>query len=224
MARDFNIAVDVRPVERGLREFARQIPFAVSYAMNLTARNAVEYMRSDIQRIFTIRNNWEALGITFKPASKRDLTLEIGSRHHYMAAQVLGGTKEGKGGGTVGIPKVGRGDPRTTLQSKTPPSKWPKALVAKSVGTFIGTVQTKRGPLYGVWRRVNRSGETGKITRGKGKNTRLGLRLLYELAEKVNIKARWPMDRQVEAIWAGRWPTNAAEAVAYAIRTAREKT
>lgn len=87
MARDFKVAVDVKPVERGLREFARQVPFAVSYAMNLTARNAVEYMRSDIQRIFTIRNNWEALGITFKPASKRDLSVEIGSRHYYMSPQ-----------------------------------------------------------------------------------------------------------------------------------------
>ena len=50
----------------------------------------------------------------------------------------------------------------------------------------------------------------------------IGLRLLYELAEKVNIKARWPMDRQVEAIWAARWPTNAREAVEYALRTARK--
>ena len=209
MARDFNIAVDVGPVARGLKEFARQIPFAISKAMNETGKDCVVYMRSDIQRIFTIRNNWEALGITFRPASKRNLTLEIGSRHAYMAAQVLGGTKEAMGGGTVGIPMVGRGAPRSTLQSKTPPSKWPKALVAKSAGTFIGTVQTKRGPLYGVWRRVNRSNETGKITRGHGKNTRLGLRLLYELAEKVNIKARWP--------------TNAREAVEYAIRTSYEK-
>ncbi len=222
MARDFKVAVDVRPVERGLREFRRQVPFAVSYAMNLTARNAVEYMRSDIQRIFTIRNNWEALGITFKPASKRDLSVEIGSRHHYMAAQVLGGEKEAKDGGTVGIPMVGSGLPRTTLKSKTPPSKWPKALVARSEGTFIGTVQTKKGPVYGVWRRVRRDATSGKVTRRRGKNTRLGLRLLYELAEKVNIKARWPMARQVETIWAARWPTNAREAVEYALRTARK--
>lgn len=221
MARDFKVAVDVRPVERGLREFARQVPFAVSYAMNLTARNSVEYMRSDIQRIFTIRNNWEALGITFKPASKRDLSVEIGSRHHYMAAQVLGGTKEAKDGGTVGIPMVGTGVPRTTIKSKTPPSKWPKALVARSEGTFIGTVQTKKGPVYGVWRRIRRDATSGKVTRRKGKNTRLGLRLLYELAEKVNIKARWPMARQVETIWAARWPTNAREAVEYALRTAK---
>ena len=222
MARDFKVAIDTKPVERGLREFVRQIPFALSYAMNLTARNCVEYMRTDIQHIFTVRNNWEALGITFKPASKHDLSVEVGSRHQYMAAQVLGGVKAAKDGGTVGIPMVGRGDPRTVLESRTPPSKWPKALVAKSEGTFIGTVQTKKGPMYGVWRRVRRDGTSGKVTRGKGKNTRLGLRLLYELAEKVNIKARWPMDRQVEAIWAARWPTNAIEAVEYALRTARK--
>jgi hypothetical protein len=222
MARDFKVTVDAKLVERALKESARQIPFAISYAMNLTARNAVEYMRSDIQRIFTIRNNWEALGITFKPASKRDLSVEIGSRHQYMAAQVLGGQKEAKDGGSVGVPMVGPGMPRSTLKSKTPPSKWPKALVARSEGTFIGTVQTKKGPMYGVWRRVRRDATSGKVTRGKGKNTRLGLRLLYELAEKVNIKARWPMDRQVQAIWAARWPSNAREAVEYALRTARK--
>ena len=92
-----------------------------------------------------------------------------------------------------------------------------------SVILFYGlTVVTMAVFAGGVWRRVNRSNETGKITRGKGKNTRLGLRLLYELAEKVNIKARWPMDRQVEAIWAARWPTNAIDAIRYALRTARK--
>jgi hypothetical protein len=222
MARDFNIVIDTKIIEHGLKEFARQIPFAVSYAMNLTAKNCVEYMRSDIHRIFTIRNNWEAMGITFKPASKRDLSVEVGSRHEYMAAQVLGGVKEAKSGGTLGIPMIGRGAPRTVLESRTPPSKWPKALIAKSGGTFIGTVKTKKGPMYGVWRRVRRDVTSGKITRGKGKNSRRGLRLLYELAEKVNIKARWPMDRQVEAIWAARWPANAREAIEYALRTARK--
>lgn len=41
MPRDFNITIDKRPVEQGLREFARRIPFAMPYAMNLTARNCV---------------------------------------------------------------------------------------------------------------------------------------------------------------------------------------
>lgn len=68
-------------------------------------------MRKDIQRVFTVRNNWEALGITVRPASKRDLSMEVGSRHVYMAAQVLGGVKDAKDGGTVGIPVVERGAP-----------------------------------------------------------------------------------------------------------------
>jgi len=225
MGNGFDIRVDTAPFVEGLREFVRQVPFAMSFAMNSTGKDALAYMRSDVQRIFTIRTNLDRLGINAKWSTKHDLSLVLGSEFNISVLEVLGGMKTGKGGHDVAVPMVGPGAPRPTITAMTRPSKWPKAQLADSSGTFIGTVKTKKGDVRGVWRRVGRSEATGKIVRGggKGKGARHGLKLLYELLPSVNIDARWPMKEQVEHVWAGRFPVHAQEAIEYAIRTSHEK-
>lgn len=219
----FSFDIDSREFDREMGSFARQIPFMTSYAMNLTGKQSVIQVRQDIHRIFTIRNKWEELGVTFKPASKSRLVLEVGSRHEYMAAQVLGGKKKAKGGGSVAVPMVGRGLPRTSIKAKTPPKKHPKAIVGGSRGAFVGTVQTKKGPVRGVWRRVPRNLKSGKVARKSSKRTRPGLVLLYQLEKSVNIDARWPLEKQVVSVWNAKWEDNIVDALEYAIRTAKKK-
>lgn len=219
-----NVVVDTKPIITGLTEYARQIPFATSYAMNLTAKDCVTFMRSDIKRIFTIRNNWEAMGITFDPATKRDLRLTIGSRHDYMAAQVEGGKKLPATGGNVAIPQVGKGRPRALKKSTTPPSKWPKAIVTGNEDTtFIGTPKNRKGAPYGVYRRVERNVKSGKVAKAASSRTRAGLMLLYVLTPEVKIDKRWPMDQQVEQVWNGRWQANATTAISKVVESAYER-
>jgi hypothetical protein len=203
-------------------------------------------MRPEMQRIFSVRTNLSRLGIGFNPATKRNLSVSIGSEFAISAPQVLGGDKRGKDGGDVAVPTVGPGSPRRTAQSITRPDKWPKALVAKNDGTFIGTAKTKGGEVRGVWRRVWRDPSTGKIMAGGGegmaaassifgrhrvffrhgdkkRQARPGLKLLYELRPSVHIDARWPLLRQVETVWAARWPSRIDDALDYAFRTSHEK-
>lgn len=245
MANGIDIRIDTQPFVEGLREFSRQVPFAVSFAMNQTGKDALAYMRSDVQRIFTIRTNLDRLGINAKWSTKHDLSLVLGSEFNISALQVLGGMKTGKGGHDVAVPMVGPGSPRPTITSMTRPSKWPKAQLAESTGTFIGNAKTKKGEVRGVWRRVYRDAVTGKIVGGSvrdvrrasdlktrasilvtGKEHRIrrGLKLLYELLPSVHIDARWPMREQVEHVFAGRFPVHAQEAIEYAIKTSHEKS
>lgn len=222
-----NVVVDAEPLVKGLQAYARSVPFATSYAMNLTAKDAVTFMREDIHRIFTIRNNYEAMGITFSPAGYKPgpsyLNLTIGSRHDYMAAQVLGGIKTPKTGGHVGVPQVGKGRPRALPTTITRPSKWPKAIQGDGSNTFVGIPKGSRSKTYGVWRRVTKDAISGKVVRKGAKDSKRGLMLLYTLAPSVKIEPRWPMAQQVETIWNARWYTNAAKGVEYCVRKAYEK-
>lgn len=226
------LRVDDTAIRYGLREFARQIPFATSLAMNQAAKRCLPLLRADLHAVFTIRNKWEEMGINFKAATKRDLSVIIGSRHDYMEQQVVGGEKTGRGGGHVAVPLVGAGLPRTTIKSRTPPSKWPKALIGRDDGMFVGTVRGR----YGLWRRVERSetdskdeGKPGKIVRTARREflwknrTRAGVKLMFDMPDSVKIKERWPLKDQVEMAWSQTWPEAVAEALAYTLRTAHER-
>lgn len=217
------IKIDHKRVARQLGAFVKQTPFALSYGMNLTAGDAVKTIRTDLHRFFTVRNAWTAKGVSFKPSTKRNLNVEIGSKDEYMVAQALGGRKKAKAGGDVAIPLVGRGKPRSSIRSKTPPSKWPKAVTGPSHGSFVGTIKTRKGPVRGVWRRIYRNKRSGKIAQKKTEQSRPGLFLLYQLKGDVKIDKRWPLKRQVETVWAARWPANIKKAMDYAVRTAKRK-
>lgn len=203
------IKVDTKEFERRLHGFEKQIPFAISKALNSTARDAVTVLQARLPEVFTIRTDWERRGLTFNPSGKSDLRAEVGSRHEYMEAQAKGGSKKPHEGKLVGIPLVGRGLPRPTEKSVTRPSRWPGAMVEKG-RSFVG--RPFGGENEAVWQRV---------AKGRGKDRRAGLRLLYILKPEVGIKARWPMKDTVDEIVRERWADHAISAIQEAIDTAK---
>lgn len=196
------VRIDTRDFVRQMRGFTQQIPFAVSVALNATAKEAVGFVRSNLTGTFVIRSKWVASGVTFNPSSKRNLSVEIGSRQPYMEAQAVGGKKTPTKGKTVGIPQVGPGRVRRTIKTPTRPGKFPGAL-AKKPGIFIASVRFPESP--GVWQRL-RSGR---------------LRLLYSLQPSVTVKPRWDLAGQVGQVVRDRFPDNAVRAMERALQTAR---
>jgi hypothetical protein len=194
--------IDTLAFDRQMKGFTKQIPFAVSVALNTTAKESVGFVRASLMDTFTIRSKWVASGITFNPSSKRDLRVEIGSRQAYMEAQAVGGTKKPAKGKVVGIPQVGPGRVRRTIKTPTRPGKFPGALTKKP-GVFVASLRFDSSP--GVWQRM-RSGR---------------LRLLYSLQASVEIKPRWDLAGQVGTVVRDRFPVNAIKAMERALKTAR---
>ena len=75
----------------------KQIAFAASKSLNVTAKAAVENIRKNLPSKFTLRNSWTGKGIAFAGCSKRDwpnMQVVIGSKDWYMADQETGGERK----------------------------------------------------------------------------------------------------------------------------------
>src|SRR5271157_4833513 len=74
----------------------RQIAFAASKSLNLTAREAVDNIRKTLPSKFTLRNSWTRKGIAFAGCNKWDwpnMQVVVGSKDWYMADQEKGGER-----------------------------------------------------------------------------------------------------------------------------------
>lgn len=196
---DFRLEFDAGALQRFFRDIERQIPFAMSLALNQTAADVQERLRAELDRHFTIRSPWTAKGIQVQRSTKRDLRAVIGSRDEYMARQALGGVKTAQGGKLVGIP-VGV---RKRRSDKTPRSKWPGAM-AKRKNVYIA--ETSGGPA--MFRKV-----------GRGNKART--ELLYLLRPEVKVEPEWPFLDTVEQVVEEKWASNAEKALARALKTAK---
>lgn len=194
------IQVNADAVARGLDNAAKkQLPFAIAKALTLTAKAAQADVIAHLGDTLTIRNAWISKGIRIKPATKRTLTAEIGSRDRFMALQAQGGERAGKGSGAVAVPVAARRDKAAI----TRPGKWPgKILDNSGFKAKIGN-----GHL-GVFKRI-----------GKGKRARTVL--FYVLAKRVAVRARWPLAAQVNATAARVWPGLIRAALADALAGAK---
>jgi len=203
------IRLDTRDIERRLGAAARQIPFTISLAVNTVAKDAVVTVRKSLPQVFTVRSPWTAKGIQSRAATKKELVGYVGSVDPYIERQVEGGEKTGKDGGPVAVPVVGPGRARPKLTSKTPRSKWPRAMASKP-GYFFGMPlfrqQSRR--VVGVWKRMGPGGRTG-------------LRLAWRMTKKVDVKARLPLLRYVSETVRARWPIAGEQAVKRALESAR---
>jgi len=209
-----HVKVDDKAFRRQMGHCVKQIPYATSKAVNDTAWDSRKALARGLSSVFTTRTKWldkgsaEEGGLRVEKATKKTLWAEVGSRDPFMRTQAVGGERLHKGQ-MQAVPLVGKGRPRATSRSLTRPSRWPGALLRKSGGkTFIGD-PFKSGK-QGVWARF------APTRKRKG-----WLRLLYNLENKIEIKARWPIKQTVTAVVAARWPVNAIAAIKHAIDTAR---
>ena len=206
---DIKVKVDTRAFAKAMKGFEKHMPFAIALALTRTAADCQTVLKSRLDSSFTVRTPWVAKGIRIEGATKTNLRAKVGSIDRFMEPQAIGGGKKPHEGKLVGVPMVGRGLPRSNLKSVTRPSKWPGGYMATGK-TFIGTLRTDEDALW------------ARITRGKGKNRREGLRLLYVMKPEVHIPARWPIRAVVGEVVANRWPDHTLAAIKQAIDTARK--
>ncbi len=206
-------------VEHNIGDFARwldritldQLPYATAVALTRTAQNVQDVLRQRLTRQFTIRNGWVARGIQVQAASKRDtlrrMNAVVGSLDPFMERQELSGRKKGRTGRDVAVPL----DIRRNKRDRTPPGKWPKALLRKGGRKrpyFIGTIAS--GKYRGEQAVFRREGSTP-----------YPLRVAYLLVPDVDVPARWELRRTADEIAPRAFPFQMDTALERAIQSAR---
>lgn len=208
------IRVDDKLVQEALGEFQRQVPFALSYALNETAWRARGKVIGTLTDYFVIRNKWTERGINVEKSTKRHLVAAVGSTRDYMVEQTFGSVRKHY---KTAVPLVGSERPRTTIRTITPPSKWPQAL-ARKPNIFVGIAGLGAKPsegkgVYGVWMRLPKALRSTK--------SKKGLKLLYRLPSEVHVPPRWPIDIIVQKVVEQTWEQAVEMAVTKAIGTMR---
>lgn len=182
------IQLNITEAAKAMAGWQRQVPYALSQALNGTLLAAREQVLRQLPKRFVIRSNWVARGLRNRFATKRDLTAVIGSKDEFMREQELGGEKTAQGQ-TMAVP-IGPGGASPAfrgsgLRGKTLKSRWPSALP----GTFA--IHTREGEDL-ILQRTERYKSTSKGRRGGFSIVRNDrVRVLYTLKKRVRVKARW---------------------------------
>jgi hypothetical protein len=192
-----NLKFDTASFDRRTKRIAKQIPFAMSTALNMTAYDARDQLREDLPHYFTIRSRWVSKGIVVTRANKKTLTAEVGSRDAFMERQGHGGIKTGLNAGSIAIPRA----IRKTKAQKTTQSRWPGRLIAK--GNHI-VLDLKSGD-KGVFRIYKRKPP----------------KLMYVLRKTLKVEKNWPFDIQVWIAVKKNWERNQLRAMVKALKTAK---
>lgn len=216
-------------VLRTLRGLEKQAPFATSLALNETAKKAREHVKNHLRDTMVERNQWTRKGLggpggrpltSAEKATKKQLSVAVGSVDPYMKSQAKAGTRKkgegaprGKsGGGTLAVPSKGVRKSTAQLVKR---SKWPKALAMKK-GHFFQEVKSGAVILFK---------RKGKTWVGKGKRRRRGkIEPLWVFVRRVRIglAKKWRLGRQTREVVEREWARQAALAVEKAIATAKK--
>jgi hypothetical protein len=80
-----------------MEEFSEQIPFAISYGLNLTAEEVRDWEIENLRSKFKLRRNWFAprtrYGMNVVRSTKSNLQAEVFTRAPWLELQEYGGTK-----------------------------------------------------------------------------------------------------------------------------------
>lgn len=183
-----SVKTNAAEIAKQVEGMADQMPFATALALTRTAQDVQARLKATLGDHFTVRNNWVAGSIRYRPAVKSPSPVAyVGSVYEPMALQAVGGEKEGKAGGDVAVPLWARRD----LAQVTKPGQWPGRL-AKRKQFFVAPFQ--REPF-----RVGR----GVVEEGVGLFQRIGrragrkhLRLWWTLEDRVTVPPRWPFGEE----------------------------
>ncbi|HAT49011.1 MAG TPA: hypothetical protein DCS88_01580 [Alphaproteobacteria bacterium] len=180
----------------------KQVRYAIALALTNTAKDAQAELRRQLPQRFTMRTGWVAKGIRISSANKTDLKATVMVLDQFMTLQETGGDKTSPFGDSLGIP-VGA---RPTPTSVTRPGSFPGALLRKK-GYFIAPIR-KGSSIKGVWKRT-------------GKGRRVKMQLMYVFSRHVRIKPRFGFVATVDKVARERFPARFAEALKWAMATAR---
>lgn len=196
---------DIDKATQGLDDFSlRQVPFAITLALTMTAQDAQSGVQDSLPRRFTLRNGRVRSGIRITPANKGTLRSVVGSIDDFMEGQEKGGTKTARDHSRVAVPVEARRNKRDLI----PKGQKPAALRGRPrVLAWKGSNILSRRSGFGILERVGKE--------------RYPLRVLYWLKRGVKLRPLLGFKGTTLDIVARRFPINFARALERARQTAK---
>lgn len=208
---------------------AKQIPFAVSKALNAVAFKGRTASVAKLRDVFTVRNKFVEGGINVERATKTALTAVVGveERRAFMADHIDGGPRHpsaDKAGSAV--PVAARAKPT----DKVTPSKFAGALLTKdealtSQRMFFSQLGGDR--LMLLRRLRKRSSRSRGVLKRRYKGREAGtplkprevVEVVYVFSKDIKVKGRWHFPALVEKAVADGWDVEMTKALDDALKS-----
>lgn len=212
------------------RKAMANLPYATARALTAVARQAAAAERQAMTSTFDSPTPFTLGSVAVVPAVKNNPTAIVGIRPiaaKYLDPYEFGGKhflNPSKRGGTLLNPKDIRLNAYGNLPART------VARLKARPDVFIGTVQTKKGPVDGVWRRVRamrgpaRVGQRRRMIRRGGRavmaNPR-GLELLIRFGDALPVTAKLDFRERASRLMGEAFPGELRRQLRSAIQTSR---
>lgn len=206
MALDISVRSNLKQVIRQLSAVAyKQVDFAAAQAVNDLARQVAEAEKQNIKDTFEKPKPFTVSAVAVRGATKRTLTAVVFIRP--IAAKYLAPYEDGGAHKLPGRALLNPKNIRLDQYGQLTRSTLQRLKARRDV--FIGPVNTKHGPVNGVWQRT-------KAQRGQ----RPGLKLLIRFGDALPVKKRLGYGTTAKAIidrgWSGAFERTMARALATA--------
>lgn len=213
--------IDSQALEADVKNFAKQVRFALSVALYETARACAEGVKDNLDKHFIKRTPWIYKGIWVEPGGSRairkaagdtgPMIAKVGTVDEFMARHALGGKKTARGK-AMGVPVAIR-DPITKVLR---PSKWPSALLKDKTSSSGARVKRRRKKPF-IQQLSN--GKNAILIRTSKK--RYPLKTLYTFEKEVDIQKRWPFKEEMERLAPSIFEERFESAMKRALETAK---
>ena len=250
MSFNVKISMNIDELAAGMRLAEKQVSFATSLALTMTAGTgkvkgvkgiggARTDLKRSIKKYMEVRGKrkntggWMGGSVKSSRASKSKMHADVGTINQDLADQAQGATRTGKDAGAV--PQVGMGMPRPTIQDVTDKSTWPKTQLKDDMSNrpghrrlfIIDAKHTKSGNSLVmkktgpmVWRRRRRAG-TVNVIRTSMRGAGGDATVMWSIANSVKLPPIWPFEMLVKRSVAKHWQENAVVAFQHAFETRR---
>lgn len=210
---------------------AKQIPFAMSKALNAVAFKGRTASVAKLKDVFTVRNKFVEQGVNVQRATKTNLTAVVGieERRAFMGDHIDGGPRHpsaDKAGSAV--PVAARARPT----DKITPSKFAGALLAKDEARtnqrlFFSQLGGDRLMLLRRLRKreTRQRGVLKRRYKGREAGTPLkpreAIEVVYVFSKDITVKGRWHFPQLVEKAIADGWAAEMDKALDDALRSSK---
>lgn len=190
---NIDISVDVEPARKYLKKVQKQIPFAISQAINDTAIDATKALKVQAVKKLDRPTPFTLRGFRYKRSTKRHLVGVVyiaDIQDRYLRYQVEGGTRARK---NIGVPVRARLNKYGNIPGRR------KGLIKKKT-QFMATIKG----INGVWER-----------------TKKGVKLMVAFEDRVTYRKRFPFYKIVKGIVTNRFKRHYDKRIIAALQTAR---
>ena len=222
---NISVRFDVKALNKKLDALAsKQLPFAVSQAINNTAKLVQTGQRDNMQKVLDKPTPFTLNSVAIKRADKRSLTAKVFVKDiaaAYLEPFEAGGQHKLIGSGRTWLnPKD-----KSLLNKYGNFSRGKLAALSSRPDTFIGAVKTKAGDtINGLWQRpfIRKNQKVrGKSKVVRGSNTTGKLKLLMRFGDAIAVKQRLNYRQTAAQIVAKHFKAELDKAMAAALATAK---